>query len=475
MRKFYTQFIFLLLLAAGIVQAQSIQKGPYLTRTTSNSIYVNWQTDQNSNSRVAYGLWDTNEMEVVDGSAKSLHFIRLTGLQPDTEYLYRIYSGSDSSDVYVFRTLPDHNQPFTFTVFGDNRTSSTSPDAEDEANALAVINQMMAQEPAFAFHTGDIVKYGDDEYLWQWYWDVAKHFFAENAVFFTPGNHEDLNDSGSLYYHYMNLPKNNPDSTEGYYSFDLGNSHFIGLNCTDDDMDYNVGSAQYQWLEADLAANESKDFIFVFFHFPLYSTGSHGSTDWLAEAWEPLFQQYGVDIVFSGHDHSYERTIPIGCVTYVVTGGAGAPLYSQSDNASWSVLYEKTRHFVRVDVDGQTATVRMIRPDGSVGDQFSVSSGTQTAITDNGTPVPQDFSLSQNYPNPFNGMTRIEFDLPEASKVSLLLYNSAGEFIGRIIDGYKPAGSHHITFHNNDFPSGVYFYTLRAGNFNQTRKMIFLK
>jgi hypothetical protein len=90
--------------------------------------------------------------------------------------------------------------------------------------------------------------------------------------------------------------------------------------------------------------------------------------------------------------------------------------------------------------------------------------------------VPSRFELGQNYPNPFNPSTKIDFQLPEASVVSLKVYNSLGEVVLTEIDGKTMnAGSYTVTVNAASLPSGVYLYRIATPSFTQTRKMVLLK
>jgi len=89
--------------------------------------------------------------------------------------------------------------------------------------------------------------------------------------------------------------------------------------------------------------------------------------------------------------------------------------------------------------------------------------------------LPEGFELSQNYPNPFNPATQINFTLPEATEVNLTIFNVAGQKVTTLLDGYKEAGSHTVTWDGSKFASGVYFYHIKAGEFTATRKMTLLK
>ena len=86
-----------------------------------------------------------------------------------------------------------------------------------------------------------------------------------------------------------------------------------------------------------------------------------------------------------------------------------------------------------------------------------------------------DYRLEQNYPNPFNPTTKIEFNIPKSGFVSLKIYNILGNEITTLINEEKSAGGYRVDFDASKLPSGVYFYTLNAGSFSQTRKMLLLK
>ena len=99
---------------------------------------------------------------------------------------------------------------------------------------------------------------------------------------------------------------------------------------------------------------------------------------------------------------------------------------------------------------------------------------TNTGIEDDPVLL-NSFVLKQNYPNPFNPATRIEFQLPERARVSLKVFNIAGQEVATILDEVRFAGSHAVEFQAGDLPSGIYFYRLNAGQYSQTRKMMLVR
>ncbi len=89
--------------------------------------------------------------------------------------------------------------------------------------------------------------------------------------------------------------------------------------------------------------------------------------------------------------------------------------------------------------------------------------------------MPTTFTLFQNYPNPFNPSTTIQFSLPQAGIVTLKIYNLLGEEVKTLVDEYRELGNHSVQFNANSLASGIYFYRIQAGSFNQVKKMLLLK
>jgi len=89
--------------------------------------------------------------------------------------------------------------------------------------------------------------------------------------------------------------------------------------------------------------------------------------------------------------------------------------------------------------------------------------------------VPTDFRLFHNYPNPFNPETKIRFNLPKSVKVKMTVYDIAGRKVKSLLNEDKTAGSYEIIFDGSQLASGIYLYTLEAGNYTDVKKMILLK
>ena len=173
-----------------------------------------------------------------------------------------------------------------------------------------------------------------------------------------PGNHEYMSsDDAAPYFEYFGAAAG-PDGL-GYYSYDVGDWHIVALNSNCDFVGCDEDSAQVQWLEADLSAHPS-DCTLAYFHHPRYSSGLHGNNSSMNDVWQVLMD-HGTDVVLSGHDHGYERWLPMGAandsdpngiVQFVVgTGGATLRSFAGSqpsnsvfrDNAHWGMLRLRLR------------------------------------------------------------------------------------------------------------------------------------
>jgi predicted phosphodiesterase len=335
--------------------AVALTRGPYLQSVVSDSVIVVWETDVAGSSQVDYGLTSGYGSVVSDSILLTHHALTLTGLSPYTAYHYRVSTngqllGSDN----VFRSAAVPTQTtFSFVAFGDTRT--------DAINHQKVVNSILSLSPDFVLHMGDMVENGSVSSQWTTFFNIERDLIRQAPLYGVLGNHEQ---NSPLYFEAFHLPGN-----ERWYSFDYGNVHFIGLEI-DGYASYAPGSEQMLWLAND-SAQTRQTWKVVFFHIPPYSSGSHGSDLQVRAALEPLFIQYGVDLVFNGHDHDYERS-SANEIVYIVTGGGGAPLSTQVNSNPASVYFTSTYHSVLVTVTGSLLAGTAVRSDGVAFDRFSL-------------------------------------------------------------------------------------------------------
>jgi hypothetical protein len=126
--------------------------------------------------------------------------------------------------------------------------------------------------------------------------------------------------------------------------------------------------------------------------------------------------------------------------------------------------------------DTSMVTVAFIQNDNNK-EVLNVGKGSlnPTGINSNGSEIPESYSLSQNYPNPFNPSTNINFSIPKSTFVKLTVYNMLGEEVALLANGRFDAGSYRVDWDASTITSGVYFYTLSAADFVDTKKMVLVK
>ena len=258
-------------------------------------------------------------------------------------------------------SLEKLSSKFSFVVFGDNRAGDPACDAVYKK----VLAAALERKPDFIVNTGDqIDKPGNIEH-WKRFWELSKSVAV--PYYLTVGNHDihmEVAGSEDTYKAQVDLPGH-----ELYYSFVAGNSLFIVLDSYITGEDKRITGEQLKWLEQVLAASKQKH-TFVFVHHPLYpekGKGKHhgNSLDRYKverDRLHALFMKHKVTAVLAGHEHLYLRK-NIDGVTYIITGGGGAPLYAKDEDGGF-------HHYVLVTVDGDKVSGEVVDVSGKVRDRF---------------------------------------------------------------------------------------------------------
>lgn len=314
------------------LQAQSLTRPPYLQNATHEAITLKWRTDSLTDSRVRFGNAPGSLNQIV-GNLTGVHdhTVRISGLQPYTQYYYSV--GTSSADwvgddsLHHFRTNPviGTQQPIKVWAIGDfgrgNRYEYWVRDSYTEYAKTHRPADVWLWLGDNAYDTG-----ADSQYT-QKVFNIYDSVFANQVFWPTPGNHDYLSVNQSAlppyhagpYYSIVEVPTNGeaggvPSGGEMYYSFDYGNVHFVSLNSELGSWIFTNQSPLTDWLKADLQATV-QPWKIVYFHQPPHSKGSHNSDNF----WEtnmvamrqnimPIVEAYGVDLVLSGHSHVYERS-----------------------------------------------------------------------------------------------------------------------------------------------------------------------
>lgn len=254
--------------------------------------------------------------------------------------------------------LPRREGSVKFAVFGDTGRGTS---AQYELGRM-----MYAYRQAFPYEsvlmTGDNI-YGPDKAadMKKKFEDVYRPIIDQGVKFYASlGNHDASN---QRFYALFNM------NGEEYFRFEKGNVAFYSLN-----SNY-MDKRQMDWLIGKLAGDGNKWKIAFFHHPPFSSGGRHGSDEKIREALHPLFIKHGVDVVFTGHDHFYERVKPQDGITYFVAGAGGkirsgdvkdnSPLTAKAYDRDLSFMlveiFDDEMHFQVISRTGATVDSGMIK------------------------------------------------------------------------------------------------------------------
>lgn len=245
-------------------------------------------------------------------------------------------------------------QSAPFIVFGDNRpylSTFAQPKIFKD-----ILKDAATLSPAFAVNTGDCI-YGASSVgrLKEQYDDYKAAISSfPGKVYLAVGNHE----IGGKKSHEDFFAK---ELGSLYYSFDYEGAHFIVLDTEVVGEEGRITGKQLAWLKQDLHASRAAKYKFVFMHRPMYPVGGHigSSLDKYPDqrnALHWLFVQSHVSAVFTGHEHLFDHTVRNG-VHYIITGGAGAGLYTSTKGEG------DFHHYIAVDISGDKLSMKLVKFD----------------------------------------------------------------------------------------------------------------
>lgn len=361
---------------------------------SATSVTVTWRSSE-ATGEVRYGPVDGELSGKQPARSRRykqgyLHHARITGLSPATRYAYRCGSAGALSRRYTFRTAPAPgplDKPLRFVALGDSRTNDV---ARRQVVAAAV-----KAKPTFILHTGDLVSNGHSQRQWDRWFATMQPLAAKAPLLVAIGNHED---NSREYYAQLAMPTHNTTARgynpESFYSIDIGPLHVVTLST--EPVGPPAGS-QVRWLVRDLAKarqNPATRWIIAMGHRPPVSCGRHGDHRPAKRAWTRIFERYGVDLTLWGHDHNYQRSKPLrgdapvadgkgpvmsgAGVTYIVTGGAGAPLYSARKDPRMAAT-RKAYHYLDITVTDQRLIVEAKGIDNKTFDRLELRKAPKAA------------------------------------------------------------------------------------------------
>lgn len=374
--------------------------GPYLIwgENPVDSVNILWFSNYESETVLHYGASIYNLTILKFPEKTHFHRVELSGLETNRTYYFRIPNFHEK--FYNFSTSPEGTFNFNFTVLGDTQNNGGLTSTEYPK----VLSTMDQYQYDFVVHTGDTCFSGSDFNSWHIFFDSMENQRNLHPFLVSIGNHEYLNDPSASYFRTF-FPYDYLSSRGSFYSYSYSNAHFIILDSFD--KSYNplgfeekISSEQVDWLEQELSENSEK-WLFVILHTPPLCTGSFNYNEALINQLLPLFEQYRVDIVFSGHCHQYEaffldENTSWGGTYYFVTGGGGGDLSYHIMNREtnpWKHIYhnaskepyqyddytlnnqiygELCHHFLQVEVKNKTLNLQVIRSNKSIIQEFMI-------------------------------------------------------------------------------------------------------
>ncbi len=363
-------------------------RGPYLQNTSASRQHILWKTLIPADGFVEYGLTTNPSQTTGDAEPVCSHEVMLTNLEPDTLYYYRVSSQAGGqralSPVFTFRTLRESG-PFSFTIMADMGLGS--------AAQYRIADVIRGSNPDLVLGIGDLVypsyTAGREDIR---FFSVYGPHMRGTPYFVVAGNHDTEIGVEKDFYAAFLMPTNNvsPEThaaastgPEHYYSFDHGEAHLVGLYVPIMSGRFALtnGSPQLGWLDGDLASS-TKPWKFVFLHHPVITSNGHRRRDYnangildceeLAKLLWPLASRYGVQMILSGHAHSYERSNPVAGVYSIVSGGGGGPLYGLTELDAASAQFWSRYECVRISGDNEQLQIQALADDEQVFDTMFI-------------------------------------------------------------------------------------------------------
>jgi len=340
-------------LAAG-GPASSKDWPPYAIVRDEASLYLRWRTAEPSQDLLT--LYDENTKRELasfaEDSPEQMHAVLIEQLHPGASTRYRI-QGTNNAGMEGRLCLPRQGRESTFFVVGDTQALTIPGSLDMELSRQRMTIEAIAGDPLpgdFLVHTGDLVESGNlPEY--SGFFRLIAPLSAKMPLFAVKGNHDDRSD---LFIEAFGFPVAGRLHGTDWHHFATENALFVFLNLNFNSIQQVADTNRL--LNLVLEEYRNKKWKFVFTHQPIYSNVEQDTNTPFRALFEPLFMKYGVDVVFSGHHHAYQRISRNG-IMYVVSGGGGAAGYSTlSDKKMEGTVKtaERTMHYLRGRILGDS-------------------------------------------------------------------------------------------------------------------------
>jgi hypothetical protein len=407
----------------------TVTRQPYLQMATPTAVTLCWRTQQNQVGRVWYGQApDALTLFADEPGPKTDHSVRLTGLQPNTRYYYGVGNqnglSSGGNSATYFNTPPivgraKNTRIWALGDFGTGASGQTSTRDAYYTYTGSRDTDLILMLGDNAYNSGLDSEYGSNVFA------VYNSILRRSFTWPTIGNHDTAGSTthnpNIAYYSIFQLPTaaecgGVASGTERYYSFDYANIHFVCLDSMTTDR--SPAGPMATWLRSDLQSTTAR-WIIAFWHHPPYSKGGWDSDTnndqiQMRTTFVPILEEFGVDLLLSGHSHNYERSwlmsghfglsstftnamkrsttlgrpatggpyvkdsaIPLSDqgTVYVVAGNGGANLYPPATaplNHPAMAVNLRTLGTMAIDVQGNQLDVRMVQASGTSTDTFTI-------------------------------------------------------------------------------------------------------
>ncbi|MFX0103126.1 MAG: metallophosphoesterase [Candidatus Hodarchaeota archaeon] len=336
--------------------------GPYLSwsndgsiqrNLSSTSMTISWRSQESEIGHLKYWSDGMDPITLTNSTMKIQHSYKLDNLTPGTKYYYKVGNELHESQALYFTTMETDPAEIRFSMWAD-----TQPPGSKFRLTAPLITEW---DPHFVIQSGDLVSQGGNWDYWREYLSVVKQFTPYRAFMPAPGNHETYGDDPNIenFREVFALPGN-----EYTYSYVIGQDDmlFIAINSGANGV---VTQADFDWANQTLYDNYLNfTWIVMYSHHPPISNGMiddfliNDTSSYTAAYWN-LSATYDVDVVLTGHHHTYERlVVPNNAtngttnITFYVAGGGGGGMGAVRDEL---VTYEEM-HFVEHHVLHATVT-----------------------------------------------------------------------------------------------------------------------
>jgi hypothetical protein len=514
----------LALTASTIPPVPVISIGPYIQMVNDHSAYILWETDIPAASKIHFGTQLGQLTNQVNDTNKVLkHVMQISGLNAFTKYYYGVSNGiynlQSGEDNHFYTAVPaGDDQSFRVWITGDFGNGSNNQDL--------VRNSFVNYTAANPAHLW--IWLGDNAYGSGLVSEYTANVFGKYPaqlkkipVFPAVGNHDYANvgylSASALgtnfpYFNYFKAPTAGEcggvsSNTEKYYSYNYGNVHFISLDSYG--ASTVVGGTMYNWLQADLQANQQK-WIVCYWHHPPYSMGTHNSdteTEMINMRQNiiPLLESYNVDLVLTGHSHTYERSYGIHGhygleasfnSSMITLAGNGFPAFNKDNGnigtvyavcgvsgqggtvsvqGSWphAIMYtsENTKlGSMIMDVEGDSLKLKFLNSTGVISDRFNFykPDGSRNSIKDLVAANDNELNIA---PNPGKG----QFSVQCANKDESIIGIKIISLDGKTIQQWQNLSEEKVNatfFAAEQINPGIYFMEVLTNTKTYSRKLL---